>query len=92
MVGIAGLAPWLPAGEGAAATAGRAVLIVHGTADRWTDPDHSRRYAAQALAAGASEVTWVPLDGIGHFMLRRTRTWRRLTTEFLAHRLDSNPS
>jgi hypothetical protein len=34
--------------------------------------------------AGATEASWVPLDGLGHFMLRRPRRWRTLTTEFLA--------
>lgn len=87
VVGIVGLAPWLTADEPAGGTAGRAVLIVHGTADRWTDPGASREYAAAALEAGATEVTWVPLEGIGHFMLRRRRRWRELTTEFLQRRL-----
>lgn len=90
VVGIVGLAPWLPPEEVATETEGRAVLVVHGTADRWTDPDHSRQYAAAALAAGASEVTWAPLEGIGHFMLRRPGTWRRLTVEFLARVLEPN--
>ena len=90
VVGIVGLAPWLTEGEPVAATAGRAVLIVHGTADRWTDPGASREYAAAALKTGAAEVAWVPLEGIGHFMLRRPRRWRRLTTNFLERRLGDS--
>jgi alpha-beta hydrolase superfamily lysophospholipase len=89
VVGIVGLAPWLTAAEPVAGTAGRSVLVVHGTADRWTDPAASRAFVAAALEAGATDGAWVPLEGIGHFMLRRPWRWRTLTTSFLDRVLPS---
>jgi dienelactone hydrolase len=83
VVGIVALAPWLPAGEPRVRLGVRRLLIVHGTVDRWTDPNASQAYVEVARAAG-TPAHWIPMRGHGHFMLRERGTWRRLTTQFVA--------
>lgn len=82
VVGIVALAPWLPPGEPRVALGTRGLLVVHGTADRWTDPAQSRAYVEAAVAAGAP-AQWVPMPGHGHFMLRARKKWRALVTGFV---------
>ncbi|HEX3827906.1 MAG TPA: alpha/beta fold hydrolase [Sporichthyaceae bacterium] len=82
VVAAVGLAPWLPPDEPHVPLGRTRLLIVHGTADRWTDPAASRQYVAEAAAAGG-DATFVAVRGAGHFMLRRRRRWRRLVTDFL---------
>ncbi len=72
--GVVGLAPWLPHGEPAGALVGRALHVLHGTADRWTSPQASRDYVERCRSR-ATEVSWTPMPGVGHFMLRRVRDW-----------------
>lgn len=83
VVGIVALAPWLPPGEPRVPLGARQLLVVHGTADRWTDPVASRAYT-DAAAADGTPATWLPMPGHGHFMLRRPGRWRRLTRDFVA--------
>lgn len=82
LAGIVALAPWLPPGEPRVPLGPRPLLVVHGTADRWTDPVASRDYVADAVAAG-TPAAWVPMPGHGHFMLRNRRHWRNLVTDFV---------
>jgi alpha-beta hydrolase superfamily lysophospholipase len=58
------------------------VLIVHGSADRWTSPAESLKFAQRA-ASGAAELRYVSLAGAGHFMFRRVRLWHALATGFV---------
>jgi alpha-beta hydrolase superfamily lysophospholipase len=76
------LAPWLPAGEPVAAAAGRRVVIVHATRDRWTSPRESTQWAERARAV-AEEVTYVRVRNAGHFMVRRSALWTHLATAFV---------
>jgi pimeloyl-ACP methyl ester carboxylesterase len=80
---VLGLAPWLPEGEPRLPLGRRRLLVVHGTADRWTDPALSREYVA-AVAAEGTPAQWVPIPDVGHFMLRARRRWRDLTVAFVA--------
>ncbi|MGQ0844163.1 MAG: alpha/beta hydrolase [Sporichthyaceae bacterium] len=82
VVGIVALAPWLPPGEPRVPLGRRPLLVVHGTADRWTDPAESRAYVEAAVAAG-SPAQWIPMAGHGHFMLRDRAGWRDLVTDFV---------
>jgi len=86
VVAILGLAPWLPTDEPRIRLGGRRLLVVHGTADRWTDPVASRAYVEAVAAAGGS-AAWVAVPGAGHFMLRRRRRWRELAHRFIADTL-----
>jgi alpha-beta hydrolase superfamily lysophospholipase len=80
---VLGLAPWLPDGEPRRPLGDRRLLVVHGTADRWTDPTLSREYVAAAAAEG-TPAQWVPIPDVGHFMLRSRRRWRDITMDFVA--------
>ncbi|MGB3772400.1 MAG: alpha/beta fold hydrolase [Rhodococcus sp. (in: high G+C Gram-positive bacteria)] len=70
VVAVIGLAPWWPDGtETATMRAGQKLLVVHGTADRWTDPVASRA-ATESAAARGVDAQFVPVAGAGHFMIR----------------------
>jgi alpha-beta hydrolase superfamily lysophospholipase len=79
---VVALAPWLSAETPAERVAGRKVLIVHGTNDRWTSPAESLKFAQRA-APLAEELRYVSLAGAGHFMFRRVRLWHKLATGFV---------
>ncbi|MDZ7932474.1 alpha/beta fold hydrolase [Rhodococcus sp. NPDC076796] len=82
IVGVVALAPWWPDGtEVDTLAADRALLVVHGTADRWTDPRTSRRATERAAARGV-DARYLPVPG-GHFMLRNPRVWSRATRDFV---------
>lgn len=85
--GVAALAPWLLDTEPTEQLAGRAVLIVHGGADKVTSPHTSRRYAERAAAF--TTVRYVALRGETHAMLPRAHTWHRMTTTFAMEVLDT---
>ncbi len=88
--GVVGLAPWFPPGEPVPDLAGRFLAILHGDHDRTTDAAASRRFALQAKGT-ASASRWVGVPGGGHAMLRHTRLWHRLTTDFVLSMLDAEP-
>jgi alpha-beta hydrolase superfamily lysophospholipase len=79
---VVALAPWLSPQTPVANVAGRKVLIVHGTNDRWTSPSQSLAFARRASAEAAS-MQYVALQGAGHFMLRKVRLWQTLATGFV---------
>jgi alpha-beta hydrolase superfamily lysophospholipase len=80
VVGVVGLAPWLPVEEPTQAIAGRHLRVLHGTADTWTPPATSKAYVERGRAVAAS-ASWTPLEGAGHFMLRRLSTWKRFVED-----------
>jgi pimeloyl-ACP methyl ester carboxylesterase len=99
VVGVLGLAPWLPAdepialhGSGHAAAddsgTGSAVTVVlaHGTDDRITDPRLTAAYA-QRLRATGLPVGLVSVEGEKHAMLRRYADWNELVRRFTLHAL-----
>lgn len=79
---VVALAPWLSPGTPVSAVAGRKVLIVHGTLDRWTSPSASLAFARRA-AASAESMQYVALKGVGHFMFRKIRLWHTLSTGYV---------
>jgi dienelactone hydrolase len=99
VVGVLGLAPWLPAdepitlhGSGHAAAddneIGSAVTVVlaHGTDDRITDPRLTAAYARR-LRATSLTVGLVNVEGENHAMLRRYADWNELVRRFTLHAL-----
>ena len=80
VVGVVGLAPWLPAGEPNASVAGRHLRFMHGTKDAWTSAALSREYVERSQAIAAS-ATWTSLPGGGHFMIRQSSVWKRFVTD-----------
>lgn len=79
---VASLAPWLNAETPVERVAGRRILIVHGTEDRWTSPANSLAYARRADGV-AESVDYVALKGAGHFMFRRVGLWNSLANGFI---------
>lgn len=79
---VAALAPWLDSSTPAGRVAGRRILIVHGTEDRWTSPANSLAYARRADGV-AESVDYVALKGAGHFMFRRVGLWNSLANGFI---------
>ena len=80
VVGVVGLAPWLPHNEPIAPIAGRHLHVMHGTRDRWTSADRSRDYVERSRPI-ALKATWTALPGVGHFMLRRQAVWNRFVKD-----------
>lgn len=78
VIGVVALAPWVDDGDPVAQLDGRRVLVLHGTADRWTSPAGSLRFCERLLAGGV-DVRRYELPRLGHFMLRRLPVWHRLT-------------
>nr|WP_224049686.1 alpha/beta hydrolase [Arthrobacter sp. NicSoilB4] len=79
---VVALAPWLNGETPVDRVAGRRILIVHGTDDRWTSPAKSLAYARRADGV-AESVDYVALKGAGHFMFRRVGLWNSLANGFI---------
>lgn len=75
VVGVCGLAPWLPAGEPIPRLGDRTVLLAHGDHDRWVSPQASYDYALRAKASTPRVARFV-VRGVGHVMLRRAADWQ----------------
>lgn len=78
VVGVIALAPWLSGAEPVGQLDGRRVLVVHGTADRWTSPTESLLFCRRLMDQGV-DVHRFELPHLGHFMLRRVALWHGLT-------------
>jgi pimeloyl-ACP methyl ester carboxylesterase len=89
---VVALAPWWVDREGDLIPASTRLLVVHGTADTWTDPRSSAAQTWRARGRGVN-ATWVGVEGAGHYMLWRYREWQRRTTDFVADYLadDATP-
>lgn len=90
VVGMVGLAPWLP-DEPAGLARDRRVLLAHGAADRVTDPDRTLAWAEAARPAARS-VTYVRLRASGHLLLRRAGLWTDLAVGFSLASLGIEPA
>lgn len=80
VTGVVALAPWWPGGEGYQFRPGQQLSVLHGTADRWTSPDASRREVVAAARRGV-HASWTPVEGAGHFMLRKPMFWHQWACE-----------
>ncbi|MFD5663715.1 alpha/beta fold hydrolase [Streptomyces anthocyanicus] len=84
--GVVALAPWCPPGEPVAHLRDRALLVLHGSRDRVTDPGESAAYVSRARAAGA-RAGLLLLENGDHAMLRHHARWHRTATAAVAHLL-----
>ncbi len=76
VVGVCGLAPWLPPGEPLPPTRpGQRFVMAHGTGDRTTSPALTKEYATRLRTAGAASARFELADA-GHAMLDRPALWR----------------
>lgn len=87
VIGVVGLAPWLPEREPVEALADRDLHVLHGTADRWTSPRWSEDFVERSRPL-ARTAEWTALPGAGHFMFRRVGTWRRFVEDSVGRIVD----
>lgn len=83
---VVALAPWWVGGDGDLIPAPTRLLVVHGTADTWTDPCSSRTQTWRARQRGL-DAHWAGIEGAGHYMLWRCSEWHRRTVDFIANYL-----
>jgi len=83
---IVGLAPWVEDGDPRLGRPGLRVLLMHGLNDRTTDPRRTQKLG-EVLRGQGAEVTWRPVEGDGHPMLRHPLTWHREVAEFVTDSL-----
>jgi pimeloyl-ACP methyl ester carboxylesterase len=83
---VVALAPWWTGDDGDLIPARTRLLVVHGTADTWTDPRSSCNQTLRARRRGL-DAQWVGIQGAGHYMVRRWSEWHRRTAEFVAGHL-----
>lgn len=88
VVGVVGLAPWLPATDPVAPLAGRSLTVVLGTRDRELPAATTTVFLARTTAAGVP-VRRLTVRGGGHAMVFRMGTWSRLATAGLAGLVDA---
>lgn len=80
VVGVVGLAPWLPQDEPTEAMRDRALHVLHGPGDRWTSAPLSEAFVERCRPI-ATQASWTPLPGAGHFMVRHLRAWNRFVED-----------
>ncbi|MER5641274.1 alpha/beta fold hydrolase [Kitasatospora sp. NPDC002227] len=90
VTGVVALAPWCPESDPAGQLDGRTLLTLHSDADKVTDPGATRRFAAQARAAGA-HVAGYTVHGSDHALLRRSRDWHHATAHLTGGLLGLRP-
>jgi predicted esterase len=74
VVGVVGLAPWLPPDDPVAPLAGKQLVAAHGRRDRITNARATERYVRRA-APVAQSARFVDMGGLGHYMLTGVRRW-----------------
>jgi hypothetical protein len=80
VAGVVGLAPWLPHGEPVRALTGRRLVAAHGRRDRITSYRATEAYVARARAV-ATAAELVDMGPVGHYMLKRVRSWNDLAID-----------
>jgi predicted esterase len=81
VVGVVGLAPWLPAAEPTAPLLGRRFAVAHGARDRITSPAATRSFVERARSVAAT-AEFVDMGPVGHYLLRNVAAWN----DFAVHR------
>ncbi|MBX9638728.1 MAG: alpha/beta fold hydrolase [Mycobacteriaceae bacterium] len=85
---VVALAPWWAGDKGDVIPLETRLLVLHGTADTWTDPRDSREQTRRASQRGL-DAEWVGIEGAGHSMVCRWREWHCLTADFVAEYVAS---
>lgn len=80
---VVALAPWWVGGDSELISAPTRLLVVHGTADTWTDPGTSHIQVRRAREHGL-DARWVGVGGAGHYMVPRCGEWHRRVADFVA--------
>jgi predicted esterase len=87
VVGVVGLAPWFPPGERIGGLRGRQLLAAHGRHDRITSYRATAAYVERARGVAAS-AELLDMGPVGHYMLRRLRSWNRVALSGAMGMLD----
>lgn len=74
VVGVVGLAPWLPPDEPTRPLAGKHLAVSHGSADKITSARATRAFVGRADRVAAS-TEFHDMGRVGHYMLRRVAAW-----------------
>lgn len=82
---VAALAPWVE-GDTRQPRPGTAVLLMHGTRDRMTDPRRTAIVARRWDESGG-DIRHVEVPDESHAMLRRASFWHRTVAEFVSGEL-----
>lgn len=80
VVGVVGLAPWLPHREPITALAGTPLLAAHGRSDHITSYRATASYVERVRAAGG-RAELRDMGRVGHYMFRRPGAWNRVAVE-----------
>ena len=83
---VVGLAPWVEDGDPRLGRPGLKVLLMHGLKDTTTDPRRTKALG-EVLRSQGADVTWRPVEGEGHSMLRHAPTWHREVAQFVTSAL-----
>ena len=84
---VVALAPWWPQDDADLIPSTCRLLVMHGTADTWTDPHSSYRQTLRARNRGV-DAQWMPIEGAGHYLFRQWPRWHQLTAQFAASQLS----
>jgi pimeloyl-ACP methyl ester carboxylesterase len=74
VVGVVGLAPWLPVDDPVQALAGKHLVAAHGRRDRITSARATAAYVRRAERVAAS-ARFVDMGPLGHYMMAGVRRW-----------------
>lgn len=84
VVGVVGLASWLPPDDPVGPLAGRHLVAAHGSRDRITNARATARYVRRAADVAAS-ARFVDMGPVGHYMVAGVRRWNAIAvTESVA--------
>jgi pimeloyl-ACP methyl ester carboxylesterase len=84
---VVALAPWWPRDDANLIPNTCRLLVMHGTADTWTDPRSSYRQTVRARDRGV-DAQWISIEGAGHYLFRQWPRWHGLTAQFAASQLS----
>ena len=84
---VVALAPWWPQNDADLIPNTCRLLVMHGTADTWTDPHSSYTQTLRARDRGV-DAQWMSIEGAGHYLLRQWPRWHQLTAQFAASQLS----
>jgi len=89
VLGVIGLAPWLPGDEPVTALAGRHLVAAHGRRDKITSYRATAAYVERARPVAASAVLH-DMGPVGHYLLRQVRAWNELASGSALSMLSSS--
>lgn len=84
--GVVALAPWLPRDEPVAPLTGKVLRAAHGRGDRITSARATRHFVDRA--AGIADATFLDMGPVGHYLLRRVRSWNAFASAHVQEILD----